>query len=145
MTDQAKAEEKIQRVKGWENDSCDGKVYQYKGGYDEHRSRVERLRQQHEAYLKSLPTDPDAALYEIAGCLEDPGGIGEAAYGARAALEIIHQLAAHDAFDDSGALKNALYWLTMKGLEGLEVSENGAHRALDIARQFSPGRNDYRA
>ena len=66
-------------------------------------------------------------------------------YAVRASLEIIHQLVAHDAIDDSPQLKDALYWLAGKGLSGVDAIESGTRRVRDIAARFHPAHKPYKA
>ena len=79
----------------------------------------------------SLPKDPLEALAEINRTIKDTREMSEPQYAARAALEIIHQLATHGALDDSDQMKDAIYWLAGQGLDGLKIIEDGTRRATN--------------
>lgn len=145
MTDNAQKTKSPTPIHDWENRQVKGEGMACKKVYDDHVAKVAELRERQEAYEASLPKDPLEALADINLTLKDTSDIGEPQYAARAALEIIHQLATHGALDDSDQMKDAIYWLASQGLDGLRIIEDGTRRATNIARQFHPLHTVYRA
>ncbi|MBB06341.1 MAG: hypothetical protein CML03_12660 [Pseudooceanicola sp.] len=139
------ANEEPRPIQDWENLQVKGDGMACKEVYDDHVARVAELRQRQEAYEASLPKEPLEALAEINHTLHDMRDASEPQYAARAALEIIHQLADHGALDDSDQMKDAIYWLSGQGLEALTLIEDGARKAVNIAHQFHPMHKVYRA
>lgn len=123
-------------VDGEENREVDGHGLVCKKNFDRHVATVARLRKRQQAYEESLPKDPVEALEEIRRALKDGSAMSEPEYAARAALEIIRQLALHEALDGSDQMCDALAWLADQGLDALKALEDGTSRAHDIARRF---------
>ncbi|MEM7720743.1 MAG: hypothetical protein AAF376_00065 [Pseudomonadota bacterium] len=146
MTVQTAAiEDKPKRVEDWENREVKGEALAHKRVLETRAEKAARLRQRQEAYYASLPKEPLEALADIHRSLMDMRELAEPQYGPRAALEIMYQLATHNAFDESHQLKEALYWLAIQGLDGLKLVEDAQQRASDIAAQFHPAYEPYRA
>ena len=139
------ANDELRPIQEWENDQVHGEAIACKKVYDVHLAKVTELRQRQEAYETSLPKDPIEAMAEINRTLKDTREFAEPQYAARAALEIIHQLATNGALEDSTQLKEAIYWLAGQGLDGLKIIEDGTSRARNIAQQFHPRHTVYRA
>ena len=138
MTENTQKAEAPTPIQDWENREVKGEGMACKSVYDDHVAKVAELRERQEAYEASLPKDPLEALAEINRTLKDTRELSEPQYAARAALEIIHQLATHDALDDSDQMKDAIYWLAGQGLDGLKIIDDGARRATNIAQKFHP-------
>lgn len=136
MTETNKELEAPTPVHDWENNQVEGKALVCKKIYDQHVERTAALRERQEAYEASLPKDPIEALQEIDRALLDIRCTSQPAYAARAALEIIYQLATHGALDDSEPLRESVYWLAGQGLNGLKATEDTTRRARNIAHQF---------
>ena len=138
MTDNIQKTEASKPIQDWENREVKGEGMACKTVYDSHVAKVAELRQRQEAYEASLPKDPLEALAEINRTLKDTREMSEPQYAARAALEIIHQLATYGALDDSDQMNEAVYWLSCQGLDGLTLIEDSARKAMNIAHQFHP-------
>lgn len=134
-----------ERVASWENRAVKGEALCVKTIHDDHASKVADLRKRQEAYEAGLPKDPVEALREVQKTLLDMSDLSEPEYAPRAVLEIIYQLTIHGALDGSAEIKDALYWLTSQGLEGLQAVENATERARDIAAQFSEHHRPFEA
>lgn len=107
--------------------------------------QVEKLRAKQEAYVASLPKEPVEALSEINRALKDPRENDSPQSAARSALTIIQELSTSGALDGGHQINEAIYWLTVQGLDGLKVTERGTLRAMSIAGQFEPRYEPYKA
>lgn len=145
MTNEIQNTVSPQPIQDWENREVHGEGMACKTVHDDHVSKVAELRQRQEAYEASLPKDQAKALTEINKVLCDSGDLDSPEYAARAALTIINELAAKGGMDDSPQMNNAVYWLSEKGLDGLQLIETGVKRSKDIAHQFHPAHDKYRA
>lgn len=145
MTKETLEAETPKPIQDWENRQVNGAALAGKSVHDDRVAKVAELRKRQEAYQASLPKKPLEALEEIKRTLKDPRELSEPQYAVRAALEIIHQLATHDALDDSDQMKEAIYWLTGEGLHGLRLLEDGTRRATNIAHQFHPAHTPFEA
>lgn len=120
------------RVTDWENDASQGMALASKTISDDHIENVTRLRDRQAAYLASLQMEPGDVSSAVLKSLLCPADVGEPHYAARAALEIIHQLTTHSALDDSPQMKDALYWLSIQGLDAMASIENSIQVSIDI-------------
>lgn len=145
MTENTQKAEAPRPIQDWENRRVKGEALFYKEGYNNHLERVSKLRERQEAYEASLPTDPIEAMSQINSRLSDIGDISGPEYAVRAALEIIHQLTTDRTLDDSDELKDAIFWLTRQGLNGLASIEESTQHVRAIARQFHPLNQPFRA
>lgn len=132
-------------IANWENDQVNGFAVTCKSVFDDHKEKVEALRERQEAYEKSLPSDPVEALDEITSILNKLDGITEPHYAARASLTIIKELSMNGGLDDSTQMSEAIYWLTNQGMEGLALMEDGVRRSNDISRRFHRMHKAYEA
>jgi len=132
-------------VTDYENDQVRGAATLPRSIFYAEQARLDQLRQRQEAYTASLPKDPVTALADVYSTLPELGEYAEPHYAARAALDIIHQLATHGALDDSLEIKQSVYWLTTQGLNAMRKIESANKRAKDIARQFHPHIEPFRA
>lgn len=103
------------------------------------------LRQRQEACGASLPKEPQEALLEIERTIKYGEETDSTEYAARAALTIISEMTMRRGLDDSNEMNDAIYWLTRRGLEGLELIENSAIKVEEIARQFCQERQAFKA
>lgn len=134
-----------QPIQEWENENVKGEALSRKRFHEEHLAEVNELRQRQEAYIASLPKNPSEALTEIHSTLLDPREIGEQHYAPRAALEIIHQLALKNGLEDDEGIRDAIYWLTSQALNGLNAIDAATQQAQEIAGQFHPRYEPYKA
>lgn len=138
------ANDELRPIQEWENDQVHGEAIACKKVYDVHLAKVTELRQRQEAYETSLPKDPIEAMAEINRTLKDTREFAEPQYAARAALEIIHQLATHGALEDSTQLKEAIYWLAgqrqINGRTSLIAIAKTLSRSLNTSRKRSATR-----
>ena len=132
-------------IQDWENRHVKGDALACKRVFEAHLAEVAELRQRQEQYEESLPKKPRKALAEIHRTLLDQRDISEPGYAPRAALELIYQLVAHNALDDSDQMRDAVYWLAIQGLDGLKKIETATARAQHIARQVHPMYEPYKA
>ena len=98
-------------MKDWECHKVNGKALCAKSIYDDNLAEVSVLCERQEADMASLLKDPVEALNAIRETLIDLREIDsdEGAFAPRAALEILNQLTANDAMDDSPQMNHALF------------------------------------
>ncbi len=132
-------------VQDWENEDVQREALAGKRVYDAHLAEVTKLRQRQEAYEASLPKDAVEAMDDIRESLKDLRDIDTPQYAPRAALTIVQELVLNGDLDGRGDIRNAVYWLSARGLDGLDLIESGSRRALDIASQFHPAHRAYEA
>ncbi len=135
MTDTPK-NEAPKRVSVYENSEVRGAALTCKFVHDNEQEKIKTLRERNAAYYASLPKNEKEAFRDILKNLCDPRDVGEPEYGARAALTIIHRLATNEILSEDTDLCQAIYWLTMEGLDALGVIEDGNVRSRDIADHF---------
>ncbi|SFB82092.1 hypothetical protein [Tropicimonas isoalkanivorans] len=133
-------------VADWENREVRGDVIVTKSLYDHRAAKVAKLRQRQEAYEASLPKKKGAALREIADLMGGlVGDLDEEAYAVHATLELLGAMASGEVFTDGAVDTDVLYWLVSRAREGLADIERKTRRAKDIAAQFSPLHQPYKA
>lgn len=145
MTKNTQKIEAPRPVADWENRAVNGAARACKRIHESEVAKVAELRQRQEEYEASLPKEPLDALSEINRCLHDTRDISAPEYAVRAALEIIHQLATHDALDESAEMKYAIHWLSGQAIQALTSIEGGTRRARNIAHQFHSMHETFRA
>lgn len=132
-------------IEDWENRAVKGHALMAASLFADHMAKVAELRGQQEAYEASLPKEPLDALADINRTIKDVTDLDSPEYAARAALEIVNQLATYAALDNSDNLKDALFWLSDRGLKGMDGIEAAAARVRQTAYQFSPFHREFRA
>ncbi|MCE8005997.1 hypothetical protein [Aestuariivita sp.] len=143
--ERARANSEPRPVQYWENRRTKGQALAHNRVFETHLAEVTALRQQQERYEQSLPKKPRKALADIYQTLEDTKDILEPSCAPRAAMELICQLAMHNALADGDQMSDAVYWLAIRSLEGLDKLEDAITRARDISRQFHPLHEPYQA
>lgn len=98
-----------------------------------------------QAYERSLPDDPIAALSEINRALVETRDAGSPHYAPHAAIEIIRELSIKGSLDGSQQMSDAVFWLTTQALDGLTSIDSSILKSRDIAHKFHPTHQPYEA